>query len=368
MEEKEINTEEYETEEATENPTGLSYRPSIDRLRIILMFFMCISLFGFPTAVGNFVQTICGFVPIAFFIISGYLVLRQDENRTARIKRAIKRTAIVFFVLLIVYFLVNRFYYQHLDISIWSLMVSKRFWFNFIFMNVWQFKIGSSIWYVQALLYAYIIIYFLDKWKLLRFDLLIAVALILLTVLTGELSGVLKWNIAGYNYIPGNFFTRALPYILMGGFISRKMNTPNTKKSALCYFGIVIGVILVVAEIVVLGLLGVPGYYGHLIGMPIMAISICVLAFKKDDTSGFEERLNMSRWHINCIYYFCPLASALVAFVLTRFDNEFLFGTIGYIGILTFIICFCLALIITFISNAISSSINDAKEMRETDD
>lgn len=324
------------------------FRPSIERLRVILMFFMCIDLLGFPTAIGGYVQTICGFVPLAFFVLSGYLVLREDEDRSKRIVRAIKRCAIVFAILAVAYFAINYFYYRFLGVNIFSAFASKRFWFNFVVLNVWQFDIGSAIWYVQALLYAYIIIYFLDKWKLLRFDWLIAAVLIIFTVVTGELAGVFRWEFWGYNYIPGNFLTRAMPYVLLGAFFHRKVKSIVAAWRPLYIIGIFVGIALTVGEIVLLGYLGVPGHYGHLIGMGVTAVSVCMLAFQDDiPETGFEFILDMPRWSINCIYYLCQPMSVGIALLLSDAGKELFAMSVGFMGILTFVVCFFLAWLIS---------------------
>lgn len=323
------------------------YSPAIERLRFVLMFFMCIYLLGFPGALGGFVKTVCGFVPIAFYILSGYLVLRESENRSERIVRAIKRSAVTFGVLCAVYFLLNVFLYRLEGINFLPAMALVRFWFNFIVMNVWQFDIGSAIWYVQALLYAYIIIYFLDKRKLLKYDGIISAVLILFTVVTGELSGIIKWELWGYTYIPGNFFTRALPYVLLGSYIRR-----NTRKSARINkfwfrFAIVIGIVLSLAEILILGALNKQGYYGHLIGMGVIAAAVCMLGFNGKESSGFEKKLGMSRKHINWIYYLCQPVSVLVVALLVYFGGNRIEALTGYVGIFTFFVCFHLAWIIS---------------------
>ncbi len=330
------------------------YHPAIDRLRLILMFFMCIHLFGFPTSFGGFVRQFCGFVPIAFFILSGYLVLWDSGNRSAQIARTIKRTAIVFLVLAVVYFVMNIFYYYLRGVNVFSAFRSLRFWFNFLVMNVWQFDIGTAIWYVQSLLYAYIIIYFLEKWNLLRFDWLIAAILIVLTVCTGELAGVIRWNIAGYQYIPGNFFTRALPYILLGNFIHRNINAFRKVKRTWYRCGIACGIALMLGEVLLLAYIGKSGYYSHLLGMPVVAVSVCMLALS--DTfheQGFEAELGMSRWHINCIYYICQPVSIGVVFVLSIL-GEFTAGIVNYIGIITFFLCFGIAWLISYINRIFS--------------
>ena len=323
-------------------------QPSIERLRIILMFFMCINLLGFPTDFGEYVQKVCGFVPPAFFIVSGFLVLREDKDRSNRILRAIKRCAIAFGILLIVYFAINFFYYKLQGFNIFSVFVSKRFWFNFVVLDMWQFDIGGTIWYVQALLYAYIIIYFLDKWKLLRFDWLIAAVLIIFTVITGELTGIIRWEILGYNYISGNFFTRALPYVMLGSFIQRKIDILATVCWLWYFVGAILGVALTIGEILLLDYFGVSGYYGHLIGMCVTAFSICMLAFQDNRPKpGFEAFLDMPRQFINCIYYFCHPVSVGIAMLLTILGEDFFTKSINIMSIITFIVCFFIAWLIS---------------------
>ncbi len=332
----------------SEQKKAIYYRPSIKMLRIILMFFMCINLLGFPTAVGGYVQTICGFVPLAFFILSGYLVLRESENRSKRIVRAIKRCAIVFAALAVVYFAINFFYYQALGTNIFSAFASKRLWFNFVVLNVWPFDIGGAIWYVQALLYAYIIIYFLDKWNLLKFDWLIAVVLIVFTVVTGELAGFIRWEFLGYTYVPGNFLTRAMPYVLLGSFIHRKMERLATVWRLWYLCGVFVGIALTVGEILPLGYLDVPGYYGHLIGMGVTAVSVCMLAFQDYfPEPGFEAILDMPRQCINCIYYLCQPVSVGISLLLSAAGKELFAMSVGFMGVITFIVCLFLAWLIS---------------------
>lgn len=336
----------------TKDELVYGYVPSIDRLRIILMFFMCINLLGFPTSIGGFVQTISGFAPLAFFVLSGYLVLWEREDREKRIVREIKRTAIVFAILTVVYFIINVLFYAQLGISVWSAFKSKRFWFNFLVMNVWQFDIGGAIWYVQALLYAYIIIYVLNKLKLLKLDWIIASLLIVLAVFTGELSGVFTWNIFGYTYLSANFFTRALPYVLLGGFIARKSDKIYRIPQTVYILGVPIGVALCYAELYVLSLYNVRGYsYSHLIGMGVIAVSLCMIAFTVEDHPGFEEFFNMSRFHINLIYYLCQPVSVLIALILTMISGDLFTKYVNYMGLFTFVLCFLIAWLVAFIWN-----------------
>ena len=319
------------------------YLPGLDRVRLLLMLFMCINLVGSQSGFGGLMKTVCGFVPPAFFMLSGYLVLRESEHRSERIGRAIKRSAIVFGIMAVVYFLLNLIFYRLLGVRIVSAFSSKRFWFNFLVMNVWQFDIGGAIWYVQALLYAYIIIYFLDKWKLLKYDWLFAAVLLVITVVTGELSGLIRWNWHGYTYIPGNFLTRALPYILLGSMVSRKKAKLLRMSSVFYGVGIVVGIVLIFAEALLLAAAEVPGYYGHLIGMGVIAFCVCILTVKNEKVRGFERLFGLSRWHINSIYYLCQPVSLLLVTLLSAAGANVMGEGSGYVAVATFLVCLGLA-------------------------
>ncbi len=327
--------------------------PSIERLRIVLMGMMCICLFGFPTKFGAVAETVCGFVPIAFYIISGYLVLREDKDRPARIKRTIKRTAVAFVIMAAVYFALAYFYYYRTqNIDILTYLPSKRFWFEFLFLNVWKFPLGNLIWFIQALLYAYIIIFVLEKLHLLKYDFVFILLLLAVTVVGGELTGLIKWNILGYTYIPGNFFTRALPYILLGEFIHRKKYVFAAFYRNLYYIGILFGVALTVVEVFLLGTLNADGYYGHLLGMGVTAFCVCMLAFQDDDFNnvGFEKKFCSSRRITNIMYYICQPVCILYETLVTKLflskGESTVVTILGFSGIFTIVACFIILRII----------------------
>lgn len=327
------------------------FRPSIERLRFILMFFLSIQLLGLPTIVGGYFQIICGFVPIAFFILSGYLVLREAHDREERILRCIKRTAITFGILMAAYIIINFFYYRAIDANMLSSISSKSIWFNFIVLNIWPFDIGGSIWYVQALLYAYIFIYILEKLNLLRFDWIIAAICLIPTVLTGELSGVINFNLLGYSYIAGNFFTRAIPYVLIGCAMHRKGKLFFRIHRSAYAIGIVIGAALSFFEIFLLNKLGVSGYYGHLLGMPIVAISVCMLAIKdRKDLNRAEKNFIPTREENRFFYYFLqPVGVGMSALLFVLFGYEAMDILNGLISVLSFAACYAVILIVHLI-------------------
>jgi hypothetical protein len=240
------------------------------------MLFICFWAFGCPEPTG-IVTNISGFAIPAFFVLSGFYVL--DTNREVRMEkvlRKIKRSALCFAFIFLFYVALNvgLMFLTHTV----TITFSKRMVFEFVVMNLWPLPIGDNIWFIQAMLYAYIVIFILDKLKLLRFYRILLVILFVFMLLTGEFSGVIRFNVLGYPYIPGNWLTRALPYILLGKLLRDVKEKLIETKFWKYLIAFVIGGGFVILEIFLLTLTGTLRYPGHMIGFTIMAIAVCGLA------------------------------------------------------------------------------------------
>lgn len=244
-------------------------------LRLILMVFVCFWSFGSPDPSGV-VNSLSGFAIPAFFILSGYYVLDNKRNvRMEKTLRKIKRTAICFGFVFLFYAAINVvLIIMHFE----SFTFSKRMLFEFLVLNVWPFNVGNNIWFIQAMLYAYIIIFIADKLKLMKFYKIFIPILVIIMLLTGELSAMLRFNIFGYQYIPGNWLTRALPYILIGRLLREMKKSVMKIQFWKFIIAFVIGGVLVIAEILCLGWFEFLGYQGHMFGYGIMAVAVCGLA------------------------------------------------------------------------------------------
>lgn len=73
------------------------YIPEIKKLRLLLTLSAILYTYNLHPILGDFNGIIFGFSFPALYIISGYLVLREDVDIEKRILRAVKRTAICFF-------------------------------------------------------------------------------------------------------------------------------------------------------------------------------------------------------------------------------------------------------------------------------
>ena len=308
-------------------------------LRLILMLFICFWAFGCPEPTG-IVTSLSGFAIPAFFVLSGFYVL--DTNREVRMEkvlRKIKRSALCFvFVFL---------FYVALNVPIMllfheTLTFSKRMIFNFVVMNLWPLRIGDNIWFIQAMLYAYIVIFILDKLKLLKFYRILLVILFVFMLLTGEFSGVIRFNILGYPYIPGNWLTRALPYILLGKLLRDMKEKLMEIKFWKYLIAFIVGGVLVILEICILVTTGTLRSEAHMIGYTIMAVAVCGLAISIPIGVG-NRLVHFDTAISGFIYVFMnPIYYALIIFLGGSYPK--FIGMLG--GVAAFLASFLLALIL----------------------
>ena len=244
-------------------------------LRLILMLFVCFWAFGCPEPSG-IVTAISGFAAPCFFILSGYYVLDDTrEERLLKTGRKIKRAILCFALMLVFYIAINVgvCLLAHLTVNI-----TKRVIFNFVVLNLWPLPVGDNIWFIQSMLYAYIILFFADKLKLMKFYKIVLVLTFLFMLLTGEFANLIHFNVLGYPYIPGNWLTRALPYILLGKFLREKRESFLMIRKWKFILFFVLGAGLVILEMFILGRTGNLVYQGHMIGFGVMAVCACGFA------------------------------------------------------------------------------------------
>ena len=313
-------------------------------LRLILMLFICFWAFGCPDPTG-IVNSLSGFAIPAFFILSGYYVLdTKREVRLEKILRKIKRSALCFAFVFLFYVAIN---VPVMLLNHMTLTFSKRMIFEFVVMNLWPLPIGDNIWFIQAMLYAYIVIFILDKLKLLKFYRILLILLFVFMLLTGEFSGVIHFsNPLGYPYIPGNWLTRALPYILLGKLMRDMKKKLMETKFWKYLIAFVVGAGLVVLEIMILTWTGNLRYTAHMIGFGIMAVAVCGLAISiplgtANRVIHFDSAISGITYILmNPIYYaiaiflgasnpdFVSLLGGIVAFIASALVALIICGTL----------------------------------------
>lgn len=328
----------------------------INLVRFALMLFVCIVSYGFPTQYGGYVRILSGFSSIAFYIFSGFLISRENEPLDKKLLRAIRRTALLALGMLVLNLVANTVYYAMAGVSILDalseLFHSRRLLFEFVVMSIWHMPLGENFWFIQSLLYAYIAMYLLEKCHLLKFDWIIFIALMVLTVLTGELAGVVRFSFLGYQYIPANVLTRALPYLLLGKILRKlreEIVSMNISPASLLLV-VLVGAGFSIGELLTLNILGKLVYTGHLLGNGIMAAGICMVTIMQEYKMGnrsmpilLEDNL---RWYTTFIYATHQLIGFAITLLVLRFAPQ-LMNSISYaMAFLVFAVSALLAVLV----------------------
>ena len=261
--------------------SGQLYHVGADILRFWLVPFACFAAFGLPDRWGSLIGQFSRFAPLAFYILCGFFWAEgEDVGDETRPARTLRRTAGRFFLLFAVYLALNIAYYLLLGAPAGEMatqLLRKRTLFNFVVLCVWPFQMGETIWFIQSLFYVRVGLWLADKLHLMKLYKLVMVLAFAATLLTGELAGVVRFNFLGYSYLPANWLTCALPYVLLGRFVyekqARLLSLPVPAYLAL----FALGVAAAYGEFTLLARYGLIAYTGHSVGFGLMALSLCCL-------------------------------------------------------------------------------------------
>lgn len=369
------------------------YGRGVDVLRFFLAMLVCIVSFGFPTVFNesipdfsHYAETLCSFIVPAFFILSGFFVLPQDEKlRREKLGRAVKRSGLYFLCLTVVLLILAYFYYVLINYirnpqagfgnfagyflrEFRDLALSKRAWFEFIVLCKWPFDQGFSIWFVQSMFYGYVFLWILDRLKAWRFYKVILIITLLFGFVTVEMSGFIPFDFLGYTSIPiVKVLTYSIPFMLLGAFL-RENATFLMRVPPLAYWGaFLLGFGITFGELSLLIHFGKVISTNFFIGSLISALAICGWSLVHPDCkNGFLS--NHGRSYARRIYLLSqPVAILLILlinFLATRLPNvaQMLYQ---YSSLFILLICFLLALLIGWIRFIITDARREMEEIRD---
>lgn len=289
-----------ETEKMDTNQNERIY--TIDALRIIVAFFVVVIHFPFPGTVGKYLWINAYFAVPFFYLVAGYFLGTEDKEELERkIKKRAKHIFKLFVYTAIVYVSINLLYYviyKGTDISTYvSSIFTTKSVMKFVLLNVWPFFIGGAIWFLQAMVYSYIIILGLVKTKLIRYDLYIAILLLILNSLLGEFSTWLSLPL-----VMASTFTRALPYMLLGRVIRNNINKIRKVKTIELSILVLLSIILCLAEYYILNANGILGYTGHYQGNTILAVLLMIFAIQNKNCMKNTVLYNWGKKYSLAIY------------------------------------------------------------------
>ena len=333
---------------------------SIDAFRLVAAFFVVVIHFSFLGEVGNAVWINSYFAVPWFFIVAGLFLDLESDQALDKIKKRIKHIGIIFIVTAIVYFLINCIYFgviegKGLHWLVDSLTVKNII--KFLALNVWPFEIGGAIWFLQAMLYTYILFFILLKLKInfLKYELLIIVIFLLLNAVVGEFSTIFKIHV-----IMANFFTRGIPYILLGHYINRKSESLKTVSNVVCILLMILSVILTTTEYYGLKSLGVLFYTGHYQGNTLMAIALVILLL--NNPNWFRERKAVE-WGMKYSLMIYLVHQPLGQIIKPQLEKSIVLRQIA--PIMIFIFSFIISIVLVNVFRIIKEKTNSRKVMKE---
>ncbi|MBR4172784.1 MAG: hypothetical protein IKR46_00235 [Clostridia bacterium] len=319
----------------------------VDRLKFWLMPIAIFVIFGFPSYIGNNIKVLANFVAPAFYILCGFFVLCPGEKkRSAKIKRALNRSFKLFISLFVLYTVIDAVLLYSMGYKITEAL-TKRMIFDFLVLNRWPvvLPIGASIWFIQSLLYAYIFFFIANEIKLLRFCVPIFIVFYVIMLLTGEFAAVFGFPYFGYEFIPGGAVTRAIPYMLFGMLIRDNAERLLNFHAVIYIFLFVVGIALTCGELELLSKYDILIYYGHMIGLGVMAAAICMLALS-DINAKKTFITDHGRSYGTRIYALCQPVYLGITLLLNIVVEQYVGYIIEYRSIIIFVICLVLSYVI----------------------
>ena len=322
---------------------------SIDFLKLLLLACVIINSFTLIAMTGVPVLPMLNFASATFFLIYGYFVLRDDGELSARLRRSIRHAAIVFVICMVVYFALLLAAYLIVGDNI-SRLFTKKDIFDFFVLNIWRPYLGGNIWYVQAILYALIIFYFLNKWKLLKYDLYIMIFLFLIAVVFGEWAGLIHFHVRSYYYISGNFLTRTMPYMLLGRLLYKARSHRGFRRIknwmwAILFF---VGAALYLIEFYGLLSSGYLVYLNHMIGFIPMAVAAAMFFL------NMKHKFRYGKYYDDmgkAGYFIYTVIGQIIYLILIYAFPENVSKLAAYLGLFTLIVTLLLSALYARLKN-----------------
>ncbi len=168
-----------------------------------------------------------------FFTVSGYFLFKRIKENPENKKEILKQYLFRLLRFYLIWFVVFRVVDILLGGSVHSLgYYIKQFFFT---------TDGSPLWFVEALIWAVIIVFILSEWMKPKTILVIGIVFLLIGYCFSTLLGVTgKWSfirtlqpIVGYTGIQGGLFF-AFPYVAMGASLANQELKPTVKKDLAC--------------------------------------------------------------------------------------------------------------------------------------
>ncbi len=288
----------------------------INAMRIISAFFVVLIHVQFPGATGKAVVCIARFAVPFFFMVSGFFSYYKDESvYLAKVKGKIKHTVVLTALSIALYFAFNAAINllagtlpQYLKGKITLVSAFELFVFNHV-------GVAEFLWFLSALLYVYIVFYFLCKFRIQNKVAFLIPILILGGILGRESIEIfdnLHW-IFGKSYLYRNFLSTGLPFFLMGYFI-RKNEEKITSKLSVPVLAVML--ILGAGEALAVELLHTQK--SIYIGTAVAVFALFVLVVKLEDKVNVPTLASLGAKYSLYVYIFHIIVRDVLKIAINR--------------------------------------------------
>ena len=194
---------------------------TFDFLKALFALSIILVHFPFPYPVGPIFSTmgICGV--IFFFLISGYSSYNKDDEIASKnILRRFKRNLKILIIVFLIYFVLVIPLRLVTDEFDYFLNSFKNPWLfpRLFLLGDFSFISGDQLWFMVALLYSYLILYVLHRFKVMKYAYYALPILILIRV--GVETYVNSYDVDWH--ISSIFIASGLPIMMLGSYIAYK--------------------------------------------------------------------------------------------------------------------------------------------------
>lgn len=191
-------------------------------MKAIAAFGVIFVHFPFPGVIGKICAAFGTVGVIFFFLISGYQTYCEDATRTDKILRRFKRNLGLLSVVLLIYLIFTVIEQILLGtIASWfkTNLLNPVTYLRLLVLGDLDFIHCGHLWYLVAMLYGYLILYCMEKFRL-RKIFYIALPLLLLLRVSMETYTNSFSHFSWFDWhFSGNFLVGALPVMLLGNYI-----------------------------------------------------------------------------------------------------------------------------------------------------
>jgi peptidoglycan/LPS O-acetylase OafA/YrhL len=197
----------------------------IDAMKAIAALGVVFVHFQFPGVIGKICASFGTVGVIFFFLISGYQTYSVDSHDSGKILRRFKRNLKLVSVALLIYLAYTVIEQIALGtITAWmtNYLLNPVTYIRFLILGDLDFINCGHLWYMVAMLYGYLILYCMEKYRLHKIFYIALPFLLLLRVSMETYTNSFS-HFSWFDWhFSGNFIVGALPIMILGNFICHK--------------------------------------------------------------------------------------------------------------------------------------------------